>query len=188
MSILWTSYHRKRATDLYKTCQGRVRSMLITSSRKPSNRTRTLCKYLATFFNCEYVNRGKMGMGEVLHLAHDDPLLIVGEFHGNPGSLAIYDSNGLCLLSIHMTVSYPENSKFSKLKLVEPVIVGTGRSELNLKLADALASSLSLQRTNDTSDPRYAMVYDDGGMIDFIDFGNVLFKIKVKSLKLDFSE
>ena len=162
--------------------------MLITSSRKPSNRTRTLCKHLATFLNCEYVNRGKMGMGEVLHLAHNNPLLIVGEFHGNPGSLAIYDGNGLCLLSIHMTVSYPENSKFSKLKLVEPVIVGTGRSKLELKLADALASSLSLQRANVTSDPRYAMVYDDGGMIDFIDSGNLLFKLKVKSLKLDFLE
>lgn len=180
MSILWTSYHRKRATDLYKNCQGRVRSMLITSSRKPSNRTRTLCKYLATFFNCEYVNRGKMGMGEVLHLAHDDPLLIVGEFHGNPGSLAIYDGNGLCLLSIHMTVSDPENLKFSKLKLIEPVIVGTG------KLVDAMISSLSLQRANNSSNPRCIIV--DNEMIDFIDSGNLLFKLKVKSLKLDFLE
>ena len=156
--------------------------MLITSSRKPSNRTRTLCKYLATFFNCEYVNRGKMGMGEVLHLAHDNPLLIVGEFHGNPGSLAIYDGNGLCLLSIHMTVSYPENSKFSKLKLVEPapVIVGTG------KLVDALVSGLSLQRANNSSCPRCVIVNNE--MIDFIDSGNLFFKLKVKSLKLDFLE
>ena len=184
MSILWTSDHRKRATDLYKTCQGRVRSMLITSSRKPSNRTRTLCKYLATFFNCEYVNRGKMGMGEVLHLAHDDPLLIVGEFHGNPGSLAIYDGNGLCLLSIHMTVAYPVNLKFSKLKLVEPVIVGAGESKL--KLADAIASSLSLLSVDDPSYQRCIIV--DNEMIDFIDSGNLLFKLKVKSLKLDFVE
>ncbi len=180
MSVLWTSDHRKRATYLNKTCQGRVRSMLITSSRKPSNRTRTLCKHLATFFNCEYVNRGKMGMGTVLHLAHDNPLLIVGEFHGNPGSLAIYDGNGLCLLSIHMMVSYPENSKFSKLKLVEPVIVGSG------KLANAIASSLSLQLANDSASPRCVIV--NNGIIDFIDSGKLLFKIKLKSLKLDFLE
>ena len=156
--------------------------MLITSSRKPSNRTRTLCKYLATFFNCEYVNRGKMGMGEVLHLAHDDPLLIVGEFHGNPGSLAIYDGKGLCLLSIHMTLSYPVNLKFSKLKLVEPVIVGTGKS----KLADAIASSLSLLSVDDPSNPRCVIV--DNEIIDFIDSDTLLFKLKVKSLKLDFLE
>lgn len=180
MPILWTSNNRKRATDLYKTCQGRVRSMLITSSRKPSNRTRTLCKHLATFFNCEYINRGKMGMGEVLNLAHNNPLLVAGEFHGNPGSLAIYSSNGLCLLSIHMTVSYPDNSKFKKLKLIEPVIVGSD------KLADAIASSLSLQVIDNSSNPRRIIV--NNGIIDFINMDNLLFKIKVKSLKLDFME
>ena len=154
--------------------------MLITSSRKPSNRTRTLCKYLATFFNCEYVNRGKMGMGTVLNLAHDNPLLIAGEFHGNPGSLAIYDSNGHCLLSVHMTVSYPDNSKFKKLKLLEPVIVGRG------KLASAIANSFSLQLADKPSGPRCVIVND--GMIDFIDSGKLIFKINVKSLKLDFME
>jgi len=118
----------------------------------------------------------------VLHLAHDDPLLIVGEFHGNPGSLAIYDGNGLCLLSIHMTFSHPENLKFSKLKLVEPVIVGSGKS----KLANAIASNLSLQLVNDSSNPRCVIVND--GIIDFIDSGKLLSKIKVKSLKLDFLE
>ncbi|HJH30354.1 MAG TPA: hypothetical protein C5S51_11845 [Methanosarcinaceae archaeon] len=123
-----------------------------------------------------------MGMGEVLNLAHDTPLLIAGEFHGNPGSLAIYDGNGLCLLSIHMTFSHPENLKFSKLKLVEPVIVGSGKS----KLANAIASNLSLQLVNDSSNPRCVIVND--GIIDFIDSGKLLFKIKVKSLKLDFLE
>lgn len=156
--------------------------MLITSSRKPSNRTRTLCKCLSTFFNCEYVNRGKMGMGEVLHLAHDDSLLIIGEFHGNPGSLAIYDGNGLCLLSIHMTVSDPDKLKFSKLKLVEPVIVGTGKS----KLADTISSSLSLLSADNPSNPRCVIVNDE--IIDFIDSNTLLFKLKVKSLKLDFME
>lgn len=154
--------------------------MLITSSRKPSNGTRTLCKHLATFFNCEYINRGKMGMGEVLNLAHDNSLLVVGEFHGNPGSLAIYDGNGICLLSIHMTVSYPDNSKYSKLKLLKPVIAGSD------ELANAIANSLSLQRADDPSGSRYATIND--GIMNFIDSGKLIFKIKVKSLKLDFLE
>ncbi|HJH30269.1 MAG TPA: hypothetical protein C5S50_11230 [Methanosarcinaceae archaeon] len=121
-------------------------------------------------------------MGEVLHLAHNSPFLIIGEFHGNPGSLAIYDGNGLCLLSIHMTVSYPENSKFSKLKLVEPVIVGVGRS----KLADTLVESLSFQRADDPSNPRCIIVNDN--RMDFTNSDHLIFSLKVKSLKFDFSE
>lgn len=119
-------------------------------------------------------------MGEVLNLAHDNSLLVVGEFHGNPGSLAIYDGNGICLLSIHMTVSYPDNSKYSKLKLLKPVIAGSD------ELANAIANSLSLQRADDPSGSRYATIND--GIMNFIDSGKLIFKIKVKSLKLDFLE
>ncbi|MGP8319758.1 MAG: hypothetical protein ACT6FD_03070 [Methanosarcinaceae archaeon] len=125
-----------------------------------------------------------MGMGEVFHLKHNSPLLIVGEFHGNPGSLAIYDRNGFCLLSIHMTVSYPENSKFSKLKLVEPVtvFVRTGRS----KLADALIKNLLFKRANDPSNPRCIIVNEN--RMDFINSDSLLFSFKVKSIKFDFLE
>jgi len=89
--------------------------MYITSSRKPSAGTRTLCKHLASFFGCEYFNRGKMSMGEVLDLSRDAPLLIVGEYHGNPGSLVFYDREGFCTLSIYVSVkefpsSYPRGS------------------------------------------------------------------------------
>jgi U3 small nucleolar ribonucleoprotein protein IMP4 len=89
--------------------------MYITSSRKPSAGTRTLCKHLASFFGCEYFNRGKIGMGEVLNFSHDMPLIMVGEYHGNPGSLAFYDTEGFCTLSIYFSVMeipsvYPKRS------------------------------------------------------------------------------
>ncbi|MGP8321641.1 MAG: hypothetical protein ACT6FE_04880 [Methanosarcinaceae archaeon] len=83
-----------------------------------------------------------------------------------------------------MTVSYPVNSKFSKLKLVEPVIVivRTGKS----KLADALIKSLSFKRADELSNPR-CIIVDDNRM-NFINSDDLLFSLKVKSLKLDFSE
>ena len=90
--------------------------MLITSSRKPSIKTRTLCKELASFFQCESINRGKMGMKETLSLVADGPLLIVGEYHGNPGSLIFYAQDGRELLSIRISVTFTEkrqNSRFS---------------------------------------------------------------------------
>lgn len=148
--------------------------MLITSSRKPSAKTRILCKYLANFFNCEYINRGKMGMWEVLDLSQDEPILIVGEYHGNPGSLAFYDAEGTCLLSIYVSVSKLGNVE-SKLKKIEPAVIGTG------ELADVVSNILSLEQVQEGPCKRCVMI--DEGRMDFIDSGNTLFKLLIKSFR-----
>ncbi|MCG7852848.1 MAG: rRNA maturation protein, partial [Methanosarcinaceae archaeon] len=74
--------------------------MLITSSRKPSAITRILCKQLASFLNCDYINRGKKSIGEVLYLVEGETLLVAGEYHGNPGSITFFDGEGECFLSL----------------------------------------------------------------------------------------
>jgi len=151
--------------------------MLITSSRKPSAKTRILCKQLASFVNCEYVNRGKMSMHEVLHLADGEPFLIVGEYHGNPGSLAIFDAQGSCPLSVHITAVFPAGFKPARLKKVEPVIVGRG------KLADAIAASLPFVHVTDIHHSRRIMVDDE--KMDLIDSGKLLFRFRIKSTRID---
>ncbi|WP_342305666.1 hypothetical protein [Methanolobus sp. ZRKC5] len=149
--------------------------MFITSSRKPSASTRTLCKHLASFFGCEYANRGKMGMGEVLALSHDTPLIIVGEYHGNPGSMVFYDHEGYCVLSLHISMlsavfSYPRKSG------VTPSIGGDG--ELVSVVSDILCpdcpkgSSVSLSL--DIS----------GDKMDFKEQEKVLFSLRIKSHKI----
>ena len=81
--------------------------MLITSSRKPSGKTKILCKTLALFFDCTYMTRGKMSLSEVLEEGRENIVLIVGEFHGNPGSLSFYDTAGTLYLSLHISETHP---------------------------------------------------------------------------------
>ncbi|WP_340818787.1 hypothetical protein [Methanolobus sp. WCC4] len=146
--------------------------MLITSSRKPSAGTRTLCKHLASFFGCEYSNRGKMSMGEVLGLSHDTSLIVVGEYHGNPGSIAFYGPKGNCILSLYISmlsapVSY---SRFSGAVI-------EGDNELVPLIAGLLTGDVdqgSLHPVLDISE----------NIMTFKEQEKVLFSLKIRSYKV----
>ncbi|MBO4302054.1 hypothetical protein J5839_01750 [Methanosarcinaceae archaeon] len=90
--------------------------MLITSSRKPSDSTRILCKKLAVFFDCHYMTRGKMSLSEVLEEGRENIILLVGEFHGNPGSLSFYGTDGSLYLSLHISQTSPSPLGTDELK------------------------------------------------------------------------
>ena len=64
--------------------------MILTTSRKPSKKTRRFSKVLAKFMNWRYLNRGKMSMEDLLCF---NELAIIEEFKGNPAVLKIYKSN-----------------------------------------------------------------------------------------------
>lgn len=63
--------------------------MIITTSRKPSQRTRSFVKDLASVLNIEILNRGKTPLKEILKTY--DNFIVVEEFKGNPGKLKFYD-------------------------------------------------------------------------------------------------
>lgn len=149
--------------------------MLITSSRKPSASTRTLCKLLASFFSSDYINRGKMGMGEVLDGAHGSPLLIVGEFHGNPGNISIYDPEGFCALSANITL-VASTSPYPRSRGALPVVAGEG------SLALALSGMLLLETSKGLQDPLTVTVAED--RMDFTEGDNLLFTLKVRSYRI----
>ena len=80
--------------------------MLITTSRKPSQRTRTFCRGLERVINAQCVNRGKMSIREVFLKAKEmefDRIVFISESDGNPSGLDIYLENEL-LLSKKITV------------------------------------------------------------------------------------
>jgi len=150
--------------------------MLITSSRKPSASTRTLCKLLASFFDSEYINRGKMGMGEVLASSHGSPLLIVGEYHGNPGNISIYDPEGFCALSANV-ILVPSASPYPRSRgAVVPAVAGEG------DLAQALSGMLLLENVKTPQGSRVLTVGED--RMDFIEGDSTLFTLKVKSYRI----
>lgn len=149
--------------------------MIITSSRKPSAKTRILCKRLTYFLNGNNVNRGKMNVQELFSLAGSEPLLIVGEFHGNPGELRFFKA-GKLLFSIRISESYSKAVENYRFKNLRPVISGTG------ELADSLASFLSLERVKSAEAQARVLVVDDR-QINFVDADNTLFKLIVKSFQ-----
>lgn len=68
--------------------------MLITTSRKPSPRTRSFCRDLErVLHNFVYENRGKMNFEQVVERARErgERLVMVLEHMGNPGKLVFFD-------------------------------------------------------------------------------------------------
>jgi len=80
--------------------------MLITTSRKPSQRTRTFCRGLERVIKARCINRGKMSVREVFLKAKEmgfDRVAIISERDGNPSGLDIYLEDEL-IFSTKITV------------------------------------------------------------------------------------
>jgi U3 small nucleolar ribonucleoprotein protein IMP4 len=81
-------------------------NMLITTSRKPSQRTRTFCRGLERVIKARCINRGKMNIREVFLKAKKlrfDRVAVISERDGNPSGLDIY-LEGELIISIKITV------------------------------------------------------------------------------------
>lgn len=101
--------------------------MLISTSRKPSQKTRKFCKTLARSTDSTSVNRGKMNMRELLLKAlemDEFNLAIVNELKGNPSKITFYSNRGEVLLVILVSASIENetlNIAPSQLKMVSKV-------------------------------------------------------------------
>ena len=101
--------------------------MLISTSRKPSQKTRKFCKTLARSTDSTSVNRGKMNMRELLLKAlelDEFNLAIVNEIKGNPSKITFYSNRGEVLLVILISASMENetlNIAPSQLKIVSEV-------------------------------------------------------------------
>lgn len=89
--------------------------MIVTTARKPSQKTRTFCKRLSRFTGWEYVTRGKSSLSSF----DGEDLLLVGESRGNPANFSFF-LNGEDCLSIRANVSLEQNIVSGQ----EPVIEG----------------------------------------------------------------
>ncbi|MGB9938115.1 MAG: ribosomal biogenesis protein [Methanobacterium sp.] len=80
--------------------------MFITTSRKPSSKTRTFCQSLIRALNAEYTNRGKMSFRDVLIKASEFNIIaVVSQVKGNPSRIEFYDKKGELLLTLYITES-----------------------------------------------------------------------------------
>lgn len=155
--------------------------MLVTSSRKPSAKTRTLCKLLSRFIASRCIPRGKMGMQELLEFAEGKPFIVVGEYHGNPGELSFYDDAGKLLFSLRFSDWYSEEIGSYWFPDLEPVLTGKG------EIADALESFFNFNRVEsdkvDQFPSRSTLMVAGDKEIDFMGGGKSLFKFSIKGFK-----
>jgi U3 small nucleolar ribonucleoprotein protein IMP4 len=94
--------------------------MLITTSRKPSQRTRSFCKSLVRVLNSSYINRGKMSIREVLIKSSElgyEKIALVSEIKGNPSRIDFQDALGETILSLDITVRIPNSNANSKSRV-----------------------------------------------------------------------
>ena len=155
--------------------------MLISTSRKPSQKTRKFCKNLAHATGSTSVNRGKMNMRELLLKAlevDEYNLAIVNEIKGNPSRISFYSNRGELMLTILIGAS-EENEKMniapSQLKIVSEV------DQLNV-LKDILDMDLV-----DKAEENYILISkseDSVAKINFINkFGDkIKFQVNVKKI------
>lgn len=121
--------------------------MLLTTSRRTSQRTRTFCRELASLFPlCEYCNRGKKSVRDLLDyalLAGHDHILVVETKDGNPSRLAyLRGPSGLSWVDgVNITA---RTRKDLRLEQRVPALHGDGiigvRSSVDGELTQRIAS------------------------------------------------
>lgn len=155
--------------------------MLISTSRKPSQKTRKFCKNLARLTDSTSVNRGKMNFRELLLKAlevDEYNVAVVNEIKGNPSRISFFSNKGELLLTILIGVTMDTektNIAPSQLKIVSEV-----------KRLDVLSEILDLDLV-DKAEENYILVSksdDSVARIHFFNkFGDKLkFQINVKKV------
>ncbi|MBE6489922.1 MAG: ribonucleotide-diphosphate reductase subunit beta [Methanobrevibacter sp.] len=156
--------------------------MLISTSRKPSQKTRKFCKTLARTTDSTSVNRGKMNMRELLLKAlelDEINVAVVNEIKGNPSKITFYSNKGEVLLVLLISVSMDNNEKLniapSQLKIVSSF------DKLNV-LSDILDIDLV-----DIAEDNFIIISQDDDLVAKINFVNkfgekLKFQINVKKI------
>ena len=94
--------------------------MLITTSRKPSQRTRSFCKGLVRVLNSSYINRGKMSIRDVLIKSSElgyNIIAVVSEMKGNPSRIDFQNEKGDLIFSMDVSVGIPNSNASSKSRV-----------------------------------------------------------------------
>ncbi|MBR2665345.1 ribosomal biogenesis protein [Methanobrevibacter thaueri] len=148
--------------------------MLISTSRKPSQKTRKFCKNLAHATGFTSVNRGKMNMRELLLKAlevDEYNLAIVNEIKGNPSRISFYSNKGEILLTLLIGATI-ENEKMniapSQLKIVSEVDELNVLGEIfDFDLVDKAEDNYILISKSDDSPARIYFINKFGDRLNF---------------------
>ncbi len=153
--------------------------MILTTSRKPSRRTRSLAKALARFMNWRYVQRGKLSLDELYSmLGKNESLAIIEEVKGNPAILKIIHPERGEMLKIRFNVS-----NVVKVKMDDSPVVFIGKAPFDPLLLGALPQNeagLKLARKMDPKKKVYVKRDEEWITLEFRYEDVTVFKMKIK--------
>jgi U3 small nucleolar ribonucleoprotein protein IMP4 len=153
--------------------------VILTTSRKPSRRTRSLAKALARFMNWRYVTRGKLSLEDLYSmLGKNEHLAIIEEVKGNPAILKIVHPEKGLILFIRFNVS-----NVVKVKMDDSPVVFIGKAPFDPLILGALPQSeagLKLARKIDSKKKVFVKRDDDWIVLEFRYEDTTVFKMKIK--------
>ncbi len=153
--------------------------MILTTSRKPSRRTRSLAKALARFMNWRYVQRGKLSLEELYSmLGKNENLAIIEEVKGNPAILKIVHPEKGEILKIRFNVS-----NIVKVKMDDSPVVFVGKAPFDPILLGALPQNyagLKLARKIDPKKKVYVKRDEEWITLEFRYEDVMVFKMRIK--------
>ncbi|MDR2830740.1 MAG: ribonucleotide-diphosphate reductase subunit beta [Methanobrevibacter sp.] len=82
--------------------------MIISTSRRPSQKTRKFCKNLSTALGYKYMNRGKMSLRDLClkSLEKDkNSITIISEVKGNPSKISFLSNEGSKKLELNISAN-----------------------------------------------------------------------------------
>jgi len=148
-----------------------VRELLITTSRRPTQQIRILCRDLhAVLGRSVYINRGKLSLQKLVDEAlaiGQDRLLLLKRWKGNPGkmefiTLAPKVQRLFPVVYLHSVVTQRELGRARVgSSTIESVVVESENSEVE-RLADALSQFLGIEkRRQETVEGRIYMSLEE---------------------------
>lgn len=104
-------------------------NLIISTSRKPSQKTRRFAQFLKHYFNATYINRGKMSFSKVINTSKQEEnslLIVLMEVKGNPSNIDVYNldkDEENPIFSLNFNVSLPKsnnriNTDSSKISII----------------------------------------------------------------------
>ena len=122
-----------------------------------------------------------MGMQELMEFTQSEPLIVVGEYHGNPGELNFYDESRKLFCSLRFVDWYSQIIDSYRFSDVKPMVIGKG------EVAEAFEFFFQLKRIeSDKMDKfisRSILIFIEGKDIYFIDSGKCLFSLSIRGFK-----
>ncbi len=150
--------------------------ILITTSRRTSNRVRTFARDLSSVLpGTERFNRGGMGLTELtsrIRQSNAQAALIISIWRGNPGELTVLSPQGDEILKLRLESALLrreiDSSNKGRVGTIEGVGVKSGSSERVWNLARDFATLLSLN-INEYSDPAKSRTVKNRALLWFED-------------------